>query len=81
MIRRDRLGFANEAKLARERFVEGMEAPVCIDVVHDERAPRPQFHPSPIQLEADIALAVQAVVDEQINLFKFREQLWESPST
>ena len=81
MIRTNRLGFANEAKVTRERFIERMEAPVYIDVVHDERSARPQFRPGPIHLEADVALAMQAVVDEEIDRLQFREELWQPSST
>jgi hypothetical protein len=59
MIRTNRLGIANEAKVTRERFVERMETPVYIDIVHDDRSARPQFRPSSIHLEADVALAMQ----------------------
>jgi hypothetical protein len=36
-----------------------METPVYIDIVHDDRSARPQFRPSSIHLEADVALAMQ----------------------
>ena len=81
MIRTNRLGLANEAKMTRERFIESMEAPVYNDVVHDDRSARPQFRPSPIHLEAHVALAMQAVVDEEIDRFQLREEFWQCSST
>src|SRR5215471_12939807 len=51
-----------------------MEAPICVDIIDDERTGWVQECPGSIQLEAYVAFTVQAVVDEKINLAESREQ-------
>jgi hypothetical protein len=46
---------------------ERPETPIGIDVVNNDRAVAPQIRPGSIELEADIPLAVQAVVNEKVN--------------
>jgi hypothetical protein len=54
--------------MAGKGLRERMEAPVRIDVVDDRGAAWPQRSPSPVDLEANTALAMQAVMQEEINL-------------
>jgi hypothetical protein len=59
---------------------EGLEAPIHVDVIHHECAPWFYGGPSCIQLEAHVPFTVQAVVNEEINLAKLREQLRKAAS-
>jgi hypothetical protein len=45
-----------------------MEAAIYVDVVNDDCSAGAQAFPSTVNFEANIALTVQAVVNEKINL-------------
>ena len=47
-------------------------------LIDDQYAPRPQTCPGTLHLETHVPLAVQAVMDEQVNLAELREQRWKT---
>jgi hypothetical protein len=59
---------------------EGLEAPTSIDIINNECAVYCYDCPCLIQFETYIAFAVQAVVDEEINLAEVRKQLRKASS-
>jgi hypothetical protein len=52
---------------------ESPEAPIGIDVIDHDRTALPQDCPSEINFEANVVFAMQAIVNEKINLAKFRK--------
>src|SRR5258708_12881557 len=58
---------------------EGPEAPISIDIIHDDCAPRFQRRPRLIQLKANVALTVHTVVNEKINLAELRKHPGKAP--
>jgi hypothetical protein len=72
-LKRRRLGWSGLASQTRDEWPgknlrERMEAPVRIDVVDDRGAVWPHRSPSPVDFEANIALTMQAVMREEIDL-------------
>ena len=57
-----------------------MEAPIRIDVVDNRGAAWPEGNPSPIEFEANIALAMHAVMKEEVNLTELAQQPRQVPS-
>jgi hypothetical protein len=56
---------------ASVKVLKGLEPPIGVDVVDDNRSARPQSRPGAIQLEANILFAVQAVMNKKVNLAQF----------
>jgi len=67
-IRVERLGLANQGLVTGKGLSKGPEAIISIDVINDQCAVWSQGCPRSIQLEAHVALTVEAVVNEKINL-------------
>jgi hypothetical protein len=59
--------------MAGKGLCESPEAPIGIDVIDHDRTTRPQGCPSEINFEANVVLAMQAIVNEKINLAQFRK--------
>jgi len=60
---------------------ERAEPPISIDVIDNEHAACSEGRPSSIQLEPNIALSVEAVVNEKIDLAKSTKQFPKAPPT
>src|SRR5262249_21161951 len=75
------LRLADQGGVARTGLGGAPEAPAGVDVIDDDRPARAQGGPGPIHLEADVAFAVQAVVDEEVDLAEPREDAREAPPT
>src|SRR4029077_7932643 len=74
------LRFAHERLLIRKRVREGMKAPVGIDIIDDHRAASGQSRPDAVEFEANVRLAVQTVVNEQVDVTEPRKQAREMAS-
>jgi hypothetical protein len=74
-IRVERLRLANHRLLTGKSMSEGPEAPVGIDVIHDECSVWSRGRPRPIQFKAYVAFTVKAVVNEKINLAQVGKQM------
>jgi hypothetical protein len=74
-IRVERLCFANYGLLDGKGLSERPEAPVSIDIIHDDSTRWSDGRPGTIQLETNIAFAVQAVMDKKIDLPKTSKEL------
>ena len=71
----NRLGLANQRRLAVMKNREGAKTRVGIHVNH-YGATRLQNRPSQIKFESYVAFAVQAVVNEEVYRSQHREQTW-----
>jgi hypothetical protein len=80
-VRVNRLGLANYGSMTREGFCKGLEAPITIDVIDNERTVWLQDWPNSIQLEAHIPFTVRAIVNEKINVAELRKQLRKTQPT
>lgn len=63
-----RFRFRNHRLMTGESLGEGMEAPVCVDIIHHYRPTRSKVWPCAIQFKSHVALAMQAIVNEKVNL-------------
>jgi hypothetical protein len=70
----ERLGGANQGDLICNTIGERAETPIGIDIVNNDCALLSQDRPGLLKLEADIALAVQAVMDEKVDLTELIKQ-------
>jgi hypothetical protein len=69
-----RLGLANHGALVWKGLSKGLETPIDIDIVNHQGAICSHGCPCSIQLESYVAFAVQAVVNEEINLAQSGQQ-------
>jgi hypothetical protein len=70
---------AHEGSLVRKGLPERVKAPVEIDVVDDDSSSGRQGIVTVLQFKSDIAVAMGAVVDEQVDLAEFRKQFGKAP--
>ena len=66
------LGLANYRVITRKGLREALETPVHIDIIDNYCAARSQGSPRPIHLKANVALTVEAVMNEKIDLAELR---------
>ena len=59
--------------MVRKGLREGPEAPIGIDVIDHNRAALSQGCPSEINFETNVVFAMQAIVNKEVNLSKFRK--------
>ena len=52
---------------------EGSKPPIGVDIINDDRSARPHSCEGPIDLKAYILFAMQAVMDKDVDLAKFRK--------
>jgi hypothetical protein len=65
--------------LVRKGLSERVKAPVEIDVVDDDGSSGRQGIVTVLQFKSDIAVSMDAVVDEQVDLAEFRKQPRKAP--
>ena len=61
--------------MIRKGLREVVETPIGIDIINDDHTTGPKGRPSLVQLEAYIPLAMQAVMNEKVDMPKLRKQL------
>jgi len=66
-IRPQRLGLADDRVKSGKVLREAPEPTIDVDVVDNNRAPRPQNRKGLIHLETNVALAMETVMDEEID--------------
>jgi hypothetical protein len=75
-----RFRFRNHRLMTGESLSEGMEAPVCVDIIDHYRPTRSKVWPCAIQFKSHVALAMQAIVNEKVNLPEMSQQLGKAQS-
>jgi hypothetical protein len=76
-VRAERLGVTVQHGVTSHGSAERQKRPIIIDIVGDDEAAGPQARPSLVKLEHEVVFRMPAIVDEEIDLPKPREQLGE----
>ena len=69
-----RLGLANYGLVIGMGLREGSETRIGVNIIDDNRSTRPQCDPSPIHLKANVLFTMQAIMNEKVDLAKFRKE-------
>ena len=72
-------GLADDRVKPGKRLRKAPEPAIDINVVDNDRAARRQNREGLVHLEANVALAMETIVDEEIDCAEARDQPWEPP--